>query len=452
MGFEPGLHNAATDRRSQLAFMQITPDSAATLAAFWPHVKAALPEILEKSYQHMKADPQLASLIGTQTERLKGLQTAHWERLFSGRFDAAYFESVRSVGRVHARIGLGPEWFIGNYNFVLTQLSDLAGRIHRFAPKRARLIMQAVISAVLMDMVTANSAYREHVIEAAAKQRSESVEALRQDFEAKAGGLVGEVSSAAADLQDTARSMAGIAGETTHQAANAAAASDEASGNVHTVAAAAEELASSIAEIARQVAQSAKVAGKARDDASRTDGVVQALSEGAQKIGEVVGLINTIAGQTNLLALNATIEAARAGDAGKGFAVVASEVKSLATQTAKATEDIAHQIAQIQAATRDAVDSIRGIGQTIAEISEIAAAIAAAVEQQGSATHEIARNVQQAAAGTRQVSSSISGVSKGAGDTGTTASRVLKDADELSRKAEQLRAEVGGFINRLKAA
>jgi methyl-accepting chemotaxis protein len=286
----------------------------------------------------------------------------------------------------------------------------------------------------------------------AKEQRQMRLDTLTRAFEVKAGELVGQVSSAATELQATAQSMTGTAGQATQQATNVAAAAEQASANVQTVAAAAEELASSITEISRQVAQSAKVAGKALEDAKRTDGVVQALAEGAQKIGEVVGLISSIAGQTNLLALNATIEAARAGDAGKGFAVVASEVKSLATQTAKATEEIARQITQIQTATKDAVDSIRGIGTTIGEISEIAAAIAVAVEEQGSATQEIARNVQQAAAGTQEVSSNIVGVSQGANDTGAAASQVLGAAGELSRQAEQLRSEVGLYITGVKAA
>jgi methyl-accepting chemotaxis protein len=286
----------------------------------------------------------------------------------------------------------------------------------------------------------------------AKERRAAQLDTLTRGFETKAGELVGLVSTAATELQATAESMSNTAGETTGQATNVAAAAEQASANVQTVAAAAEELASSVSEISRQVAQSAKVAGKARDDARRTDSVVQALSEGAKKIGEVVGLISNIAGQTNLLALNATIEAARAGDAGKGFAVVASEVKSLATQTAKATDDIARQIGQIQTATKDAVDSIRGIGTTIGEISEIAATIAAAVEEQGSATQEIARNVQQAATGTQQVSANIVGVSQGANETGAAANQVLGAAGQLSRQAERLRQEVDQFIAGVKAA
>lgn len=287
---------------------------------------------------------------------------------------------------------------------------------------------------------------------AAKEQRASRLETLTEAFEAIAVELVGQVSAAAIELETTAQSMTGTAAVATRQATTVAVAAEQASTNVQTVAAAAEELASSISEISRQVAQSASVAGKALEDARHTDAVVQALAEDAQKIGEIIGLINNIAGQTNLLALNATIEAARAGDAGKGFAVVASEVKHLATQTGKATEDIARQITHIQTATKDAVALIRGISQTVREISQIAANIAAAVEQQGSATQEIARNVQQAATGTQQVSSNIVGVSQGANDTGTAASQVLGAAGELSRQAEALRGEVGLYITGVKSA
>jgi len=314
------------------------------------------------------------------------------------------------------------------------------------------------------DMARAVDVFKQNAIEAArvAEQqkaehaaqarRTARIDELTQAFEAKAVNLVAQVSTASNDLQATAQSMSQTAGESTQQATNVAAAAEQASTNVQTVAAAAEELASSIAEISRQVAQSASVAGRAKDDARRTDGIVQALAGGAQKIGEVVGLISSIAGQTNLLALNATIEAARAGDAGKGFAVVASEVKSLATQTTKATQDIASQIGQIQSATKEAVEAIQNIGTTINEISEIAAAIAAAVEQQGSATQEIARNVQQAAAGTQEVTSNIVGVTVGASSTDASANQVLGSAQELSRQSDQLRSEVTQYIAGLKAA
>ena len=283
-------------------------------------------------------------------------------------------------------------------------------------------------------------------------RRTATVEELTRGFEAKVGELVNMVSTAAAELRTTAESMTDTASQTNEQATTVATAAEQAAANVQNVASVAEELSSSIAEISRQVTQSASIASRAVEDARRTDGVVQALAEGAQKIGDVVGLISDIAGQTNLLALNATIEAARAGEAGRGFAVVASEVKSLATQTSRATEDIARQITQIQDATREAVDSIQGIGTTIGEINEIAAAIAAAVEEQGSATQEIARSVQQAATGTSQVTANIGGVSQGASITGAAATQVLSAADELSRQAEHLNGEVGQFITGVKAA
>ncbi len=313
--------------------------------------------------------------------------------------------------------------------------------------------MAATVSVFRDNMIRAERLTAEQQAEHAAREsRAARVDGLTHGFEGQVGGLVGLVASAAAQLQTTARSMTGTAGETAQQAANVASAAEEASVNVQTVASAAEELAASITEISRQVAQSAKVAGQAVEDARRTDTVVRALADGARSIGEVVGLISNIAGQTNLLALNATIEAARAGDAGKGFAVVASEVKSLATQTARATEDIGRQIAQIQNATREAVASIEGIGSTIGEVSAIAAAIAAAVEQQGAATQEIARNTQQASAGTLSVTTNISGVGEGAQNTGAAATEVLGAAGTLSRQAEDLNRAISRFIADIKAA
>ncbi len=263
----------------------------------------------------------------------------------------------------------------------------------------------------------------------------------------RVGEVVDIVSSSSQELQTTAESMAATAEETSRQSEAVAAAAEQATTNVQTVAAAAEQMAKSIEEIGRQVAQSSTIAGRAVEEADRTNTTVESLAEAAQKIGKVVALISDIASQTNLLALNATIEAARAGDAGKGFAVVASEVKSLANQTAKATEDIAAQISGMQEATGGTVDSIKGISSTIGEISEIANAIAAAVEEQGAATQEISRNVQEAAAGTQDVSSNITSVNEAAVETGKSAGGVLEAAQELSTQGEKLRAEIEKFIN-----
>jgi methyl-accepting chemotaxis protein len=299
---------------------------------------------------------------------------------------------------------------------------------------------------------------KELEIEAADQKRKAEIEKraslnqMADNFEASVKNVVQGVSSAATQMQSSAQSMSATAEETQRQSTSVAAASEQASTNVQTVASAAEELAASVAEIGRQVAESTRIAGKAVEDADQTNIKVQALSDAAQRVGDVVKLINDIAGQTNLLALNATIEAARAGEAGKGFAVVASEVKSLANQTAKATDDISAQIRAIQTATVDSVEAIRGIGQTIGRINEIATTIASAVEEQGAATQEIARNVQQASAGTSEVSANIVGVTQAATETGRSSEEVLAAAGELAKQSEHLRGEVDQFLRTIRAA
>jgi methyl-accepting chemotaxis protein len=304
-------------------------------------------------------------------------------------------------------------------------------------------------TAIEFERVTAEQEAQK--ANAASAQRA-AMNQTADAFEAKVGSLVLMLSSGAAELQATAESMSGIATQTDQQATVVAAAAQEASAGVQTVAAAAEELTASIAEIARRVAQSSQITGRAVDDARRTDTIVRALANGAQKIGDVVQLITGIAAQTNLLALNATIEAARAGDAGKGFAVVASEVKSLATQTAGATEEIRSQITQIQTATGEAVQAIQAIGVTINEVSEISSGIAAAVEEQGAATAEIARNVQQTATSAQTVTVTISSVSQAANETGIAACVVLGAASGLSQQAGLLTNEVNSFVAGIRAA
>ncbi|MFZ5715048.1 MAG: methyl-accepting chemotaxis protein [Bradyrhizobium sp.] len=284
------------------------------------------------------------------------------------------------------------------------------------------------------------------------EQRKRDMIRLADDFESAVGEIIGTVSSASTQLEASATTLTGTAERSQKLATTVAGASEEASTNVQSVASATEEMASSVGEISRQVQESARMAGDAVGQARATTERVSELSKAAARIGDVVELINTIAGQTNLLALNATIEAARAGEAGRGFAVVASEVKALAEQTAKATGEIGQQISGIQAATNESVGAIKEISSTIERLSEISSAIAAAVEEQGAATQEIARNVQQAAQGTQQVSSNITDVQRGATETGTASSQVLSAAQMLSNDSSRLKNEVSRFLTNVRAA
>jgi len=285
-----------------------------------------------------------------------------------------------------------------------------------------------------------------------AEQRKADMFKLADDFEGAVGEIIETVSSASTELEASASTLTSTAVRSQELSIVVAAASEEASTNVQSVASATEELSSSVNEISRQVQESARMANEAVGQARATNDRVGELSRAAARIGDVVELINTIAGQTNLLALNATIEAARAGEAGRGFAVVASEVKALAEQTAKATGEIGQQILGIQTATQDSVNAIREISGTIERLSEISSTIAAAVEEQGAATQEISRNVQQAAEGTQQVSSNITDVQRGAAETGSASSQVLSAAQSLSGDSNRLKLEVGKFLNSVRAA
>ena len=333
----------------------------------------------------------------------------------------------------------------GNFAVVLPglgrkdEVGDVAGAVEKFkvvSEKKARDEAEAKIQ---QDQI-------------AARQRKAEMMKLADEFEGAVGEIVETVSSASTELEASATTLTATAERSQELTTAVAAASEEASTNVQSVASATEELSSSVNEISRQVQESARMATDAVGQARTTNDRVSELSKAAARIGDVVELINTIAGQTNLLALNATIEAARAGEAGRGFAVVASEVKALAEQTAKATGEIGQQITGIQAATQELVTAIKEISSTIERLSEISSTIAAAVEEQGAATQEISRNVQQAAQGTQQVSANITDVQGGAAETGSASSQVLSAAQSLSSDSNRLKLELGKFLNTVRAA
>jgi methyl-accepting chemotaxis protein len=333
----------------------------------------------------------------------------------------------------------------GNFGVVLPgldrkdEVGDMAQAVETFKVKAEERAREEAEGKASQDQI-------------AARQRKADMIKLADTFEAAVGEIVETVSSASTELEASAGTLTSTAGRAQELTTVVAAASEEASTNVQSVASATEEMASSVNEISRQVQESARMAGEAVDQARKTNDRVSELSKAASRIGDVVELINTIAGQTNLLALNATIEAARAGEAGRGFAVVASEVKALAEQTAKATGEIGQQISGIQAATQESVGAIKEISGTIEKLSEISSTIAAAVEEQGAATREISRNVQQAAQGTQQVSSHIVDVRRGASETGSASSQVLSAAQSLSGDSNRLKLEVGKFLATVRAA
>ncbi len=421
-----------------------------------------------------EAAPRAGKLLDTLTGILqsdgsrKGGMVANQRKLLQSDADAGAAMTTRLLGLEWILLGLG--LVVGSaiafftarsiatplvrMTLAMRQLAD--GNLDVEIPARDRGDEVGEMSQAVQ--VFKENAARNKELEAESEATKARVEEearssrnkMADDFETAVGGIVVAVSSAATEMQASAQTLSASSEETSQQSAAVAAAAEEASTNVQTVSSAAEELSSSIAEISRQVAESSKVANVAVENVELTNQRVQNLTLGAEKIGEVVALITDIAEQTNLLALNATIEAARAGEAGKGFAVVASEVKELASQTAKATDEIDAQIKGIQVATRDTVSAIQTIGETIQNIQEYSSTIAAAVEEQGAATQEIAQNIEQAAAGTVEVTSNITGVNQAAAETGQSSTQLLEAADELSQQSETLGREVNQFLSQVR--
>ncbi|MCC8961935.1 HAMP domain-containing protein [Bradyrhizobium sp. Pear76] len=388
--------------------------------------------------------------------------------------DASTFQARQQISlATTVMIGLGALTLVGSFLFVWLYVGRNILRRIRGLQRSMQLLSDGDLDTEIPQsrqrdeiavMADSLQVFRESMIESreltdnqnkdrsAKAERASRMETQIAAFESNVQSALGSLQTAANSMQSTAQSMSATADQSSALVNAVASAAEETSVNVQTVSAGTEELSSSISEIGRQVVTSAEIARKAVEEASATDTTMQGLADNAARISVVVDLIQTIASQTNLLALNATIEAARAGEAGRGFAVVASEVKNLASQTAKATEEIRQQIVSMQDVTTTAVSAIRNISSTIGEINDVTTAIAAAVEEQGAATREIARNIQHAAGGTSEVSSNIVGVSTASAEAGAAAGEVLSASDALRREADVLRSEIDGFLSNIRAA
>jgi methyl-accepting chemotaxis protein len=432
---------------AKLRFSQLDDGARAELRTLLPLIERNLDGILSDFYAMIAKWPALAAMFRNPSmlEHAKAEQKRHWVRLFTAKFDAEYIASAARIARAHVQIGLEPQWYIGAYSFVLNQLVRTIGKEYRRKPDQMISAIIAVNKVVLLDIDIVVEGYEAGRLAAAAAERH----ALGKAFEQSISGMVEALGRSAGAVRDQAQSLAGNTDSTMHQASAVSAASEQASSNVQTVAAAAEELSHSIAEITRQVGTSSDVARDAVAQLLATNTTVEGLARAANKIGEVVKLINDIAGKTNLLALNATIEAARAGEAGKGFAVVAQEVKNLANQTAKATDEIGQQVGSIQSTTAQAVHAMREVGQTVDKISTITGDISEAIHQQQLAATEIARNVDQASAATVEVSRSIQIVNSAAKSAGDSARILLTAADGLSKQGGDLRQGAKTFLQQL---
>lgn len=434
---------------TKLRFAQLDDATRIDLRTLLPLVERHIDKILEGFYEMLRAWPKLSQMFSRPgaIEHAKLEQKKHWVRLFGAKFDSDYVKSAHRIASTHVRIGLEPQWYIGAYGFVLNHLVRVITQEFRRKPDQIATAICAINKVVLLDI--------DIVVEGYEAERTAQAEAARRNlattFRQSVVGVVEALGRSALAVRDQAQGLADNTGRTMQESLAVSSASEQASGNVQSVASAAEELSASIAEIGRQVSTSSGVAKDAVEQIAATNTTVEGLARAAEKIGEVVKLINDIAGQTNLLALNATIEAARAGEAGKGFAVVAQEVKNLANQTAKATEEIGLQVGAIQNTTAQAVQAMRGVGQVMGRISTITGDIASAVQQQQLAASEIAHNVDQASSATIEVSRSITVVNAAAQSSGESARVLLNTADTLNNQGHDLRQGAETFLEKLLA-
>lgn len=456
-----GSEGAQMDQKrifqERLAFLGIDTEMRLNLKKVLPIVQNDMPAILGEFYDLIGEWPQLNAMFKDQGHKnaAKNLQVKHWSTIATGDFGDDYMRSVLIIGDTHNRIGLEPRWYIGGYSVLVSGIIDAmfkkymsSGFVAKAKREEFRACLKAFLTAAMLDMDMAISTY----FDAGKKEFAELLTQMTDDFDSNVAVFIRDMSISTEQLDATSKSLRSLSSSGLGKSRELEGAANIAAENVSAVASASEEMLASIKEISAQVTKASAISNEAVGEARKAGDAIGELKGSSAKIGEVVNLIQDIAEQTNLLALNATIEAARAGDAGKGFAVVASEVKELASQTAKATEDIAEQVAAIQAATENTVQVISRVSTTIDQINEIATSISAAMEEQSVVIQEVVSNTQSAADRTSTVRGIVGSVAEGATETQTASAHVNEAATELAKKANELRGAVEVFLANIKAA